>query len=234
MTTISVVPIDRLVLGHSRWEWPFAHERRVEIDAHFAGLKRVKPALYNGRVLMMRDFAIEGRIFHGHWFDTDFASMLAWRDWDFPDPGVRNAFGMGALRGSDGAFVLGEMSAHTANAGKIYFPAGTPEPHDVSGGIVDLPGSIAREVQEETGLTPADYTPAAGWFTVLAGPRVAQMKLLQAAVPAAELCDRIRAFLAKQREPELADMHIVRGPADITGAMPPFMVAFLQHVWERA
>ena len=144
MTTISVVPIDRLVLGHSRWEWPFAHERRVEIDAHFAGLKRVKPALYNGRVLMLRDFAIEGRIFHGHWFDTDFASMLAWRDWDFPDPGVRNAFAMGALRGSDGAFVLGEMSAHTANAGKIYFPAGTPEPHDVSGGSVDLPGSIAR------------------------------------------------------------------------------------------
>ena len=89
-------------------------------------------------------------------------------------------------------------------------------------------------MQEETGLTPADYTPAAGWFTVLAGPRVAQMKLLQVAAPAAELRDRIRAFLAKQREPELADIHIVRGPADITGAMPPFMAEFLQHVWERA
>src|SRR6187455_3039041 len=104
MTGFSVVPIDRLVLGHSPWEWPFAHERRHEIEGH---------------------------VFRGRWFETDYASLLAWRDWDFPDRAVKNSFAMGALRGSDGGFLLGEMGAHTANAGDIYFPAGTPEPDDV-------------------------------------------------------------------------------------------------------
>ena len=62
------------------------------------------------------------------YFETDFAAFLAWRDWGFPDESVFNGFGMGALRCTDGAYVLGEMGAHTANAGRIYFPSGTPDP----------------------------------------------------------------------------------------------------------
>ena len=88
------------------------------------------------------------------YFETDFASFLAWRDWGFPDRDVFNGFGMGALRCSDGAFLLGEMADHTANAGRIYFPAGTPDLDDVKLGAVDIAGSIAREIEEETGLTP--------------------------------------------------------------------------------
>jgi 8-oxo-dGTP pyrophosphatase MutT (NUDIX family) len=233
MTSFPVVPVDRLVLGHSHWDWPFAHERRREIERHFAKLQRAKPALYNGRVLMLRDFAVDARVFRGRWFETDYASLLAWRDWDFPDPTVKNAFAMGALRGSDGGFLLGEMGTHTANAGKIYFPAGTPEPSDVIRGNVDLLSNVTREVEEETGLTPADFRPHPGWLTVLAGPRIAQMKLLQAAVPAAQLRQRILDFLAAQKQPELADIRIVHGPDDLPAAMPRFMAAFLQDFWRR-
>jgi 8-oxo-dGTP pyrophosphatase MutT (NUDIX family) len=233
MTSFSVVPVDRLEVGHSPWEWPFALQRRGEIDTHFAKLHRDTPALWNGRVLMLRDFAIEDRVFRGRTFETDFASLLAWRDWDFPDPAVANVYAMGALRGSDGGFILGEMGAHTANAGKIYFAAGTPDPGDVKGEGVDLLGSVVREVEEETGLTPDDFTLAPGWFTVLAGPRIAQMKLLQARAPTEELRERILGFLATQEQPELSAIHIVRGPADLTVAMPPFMAAFLRHVWNE-
>lgn len=234
MTSFSVLPVDRLEMGHSSWEWPFAHARRHEIDAHFAQLQRGKPELFNGRVLMLREFAIEDHVFRGRTFETDFASLLAWRDWDFPDPTVKNVYAMGALRGSDGGFILGEMAAHTANAGKIYFPAGTPDPGDICGDSVDLLGSVIREVEEETGLTPADFAAAAGWFTVLAGPRIAQMKLLQAKAPAEELRERIVNFLATQEQPELTDIHIARGPDDLDDAMPSFMATFLRHVWRDA
>jgi 8-oxo-dGTP pyrophosphatase MutT (NUDIX family) len=233
MTDPSVLPVDRLVLGYSAWEWPFAHEHRREIDRHFAKLQRAKPALYNGRVLMLRDYALDARVFRGRWFETDFASLLAWRDWGFPDRTVNNSFAMGALRGSDGGFLLGEMGAHTANAGKIYFPAGTPEPEDVTRGSVDLLSNVMREVAEETGLRPSDLRPRPGWFTVQAGPRVAQMKLLQTAVPAAELRERIVSFLATQEQPELAEIHIVHSLTDLTDAMPPFVTAFLRHVWKE-
>ena len=66
---------------------------------------------------------------------------------------------MGAVRASDGAFLLGVMDAHTANAGKIYFPAGIADRSDVVGETVDLAGNVMREVAEETGLTADDLRP---------------------------------------------------------------------------
>jgi len=50
-------------------------------------------------------------------------------------------------------------------------------------------------------------------------------------VPASALRDRIRAFLATQEAPELADVRIVRGPADFDPMMPPFVTTFLNEAW---
>ena len=149
--------VTQLDLKCGAWTWPFAAERHADIDAHFARQQAEKPQLWNGRVLLGRNPVFSGDRFSADYFETDFASFLAWRDWGFPDNSVFNGFGMGALRGSDGVFVLGEMAAHTANGGRIYFPSGTPDLDDLRDGMVDIPGSVAREVEEETGLTAADY-----------------------------------------------------------------------------
>jgi hypothetical protein len=231
MTNISVAPTDWLELAYAPRVWPFAEERRDEINAHFAQLRRAKPALWNGRVLLLRDFAMANGVFRGSFFETDFASFLAWRDWDFPDAGVSNCFAMGALRGSDGGFLLGMMSKHTANAGAMYFPAGTPDPEDIAGTTVDLAGSLTREVLEETGLTPQDFVAEPGWYTVLAGPRIAQMKILNAPVPATDLRARILDHLGREQQPEFACIHIAHGPADLHPSIPPFVTAFLRHIW---
>src|SRR3977135_2874041 len=148
----AIVPIKRLELAIAPRPWPFAEEHRGEIARHFDKLRETKPALWNGRILLLHQHAIAGGGFPGAYFETDYASFIAWRDWGFPDPTVRNCFSLGALRGVDGGVLLGVMSSHTLNAGKIYFPAGPPDPADIAEGMVDLAGSIRREVAEETGL----------------------------------------------------------------------------------
>jgi 8-oxo-dGTP pyrophosphatase MutT (NUDIX family) len=234
MTKISVVPIERLELIVKARPWPFADERRREIDAYFAALRRKRPALWNGPVLLLHEFAVTDGIFRGAYFETDFASLLAWRDWDFPDRGVRNCFAMGALRANDGAFLLGVMAAHTANAGRIYFPAGTPDPGDIVGALVDLDGSVRREVAEETGLAADTLHADSGWHAVLAEPRIALMKVLHARKGSEEVRRRILDYLAAENEPELADIRVVRGPDDLDPSMPAFVTAFLAHMWCKA
>ncbi|MFL6798247.1 MAG: NUDIX hydrolase [Xanthobacteraceae bacterium] len=231
MSDVTVVPVRRLELSLRPQPWPFAIERRAEIEAHFASVRQSNPTLWNGRVLMLYQYEIAGEVFRGSYLETDFASMLAWRHWNFADAGVKNCFAMGALRASDGAYLLGEMSGHTANAGSIYFPAGVPDMSDVDGGIVDLRRNVLRELREETGLGADDVEVDAGWTTVLAGPRIAQIKLLNTHLAAEELRARVLAFLREQAEPELSDVRIVRGPADLETKMPPFITAFLRHVW---
>jgi len=228
---VRVVPVDRLELAFEPRPWPFERARRAEIEAYFAEQRRTRPELWNGRVLLLHRLALADRVFRGAYLETDFASLLAWRDWGFPDPTIRACFGMAAVRASDGGFVLGRMNVHTANAGLIYFPCGTPDLHDVVGDTVDLGASILRELAEETGLTANDVSVRPGWCTVIAGPRIAHIKTMQAAVPGQALRARILSHLARDPKPELADIYIVRSRADFDPLMPPYVTAFLEHVW---
>ncbi|MBR1174622.1 NUDIX hydrolase [Bradyrhizobium sp. KB893862 SZCCT0404] len=209
--------------------WPFAEERRAEITAHFAEKQRERPKLWNGRVLLGRDAVFTGGHLSATYFETDFASFLAWRDWGFPDKAVFNGFGMGALLASDGAFIMGEMAAHTANEGRIYFPSGTPDLDDVVDGTLDIAGSVVRELGEETGLTEADYRIEPGWHCVVTGPTLAMLQVINLDMPGDVARARIEANLARETEPELSAIHIVRGLSDLTPAMPRFVTAFVEQ-----
>lgn len=228
MTPPVIHRVTTLDLGLQPRPWPFADERRGDIDAYFALQRAEKPKLWNGRILLGRTPVFAGERFSASYFEADFSSFLAWRDWGFPDRDVFNGFGMGALRGSDGAFVLGEMARHTANAGRIYFPSGTPDLDDISDGAVDIPGSVAREVEEETGLKPADYRAGVHWDCVVSGAAIAMIRILDVEMTGEALRTRIEANLARQHQPELSAIHLVRGAADLTAAMPRFVTAFIE------
>jgi 8-oxo-dGTP pyrophosphatase MutT (NUDIX family) len=220
--------VTALDLTVTPWVWPFAQTRRAEIDSHFAEQQRARPKMWNGSVLLARKPRFEGPHFAADYFETDFASFLAWRDFGFPDLGIFNGFGVGALRSSDGAYVLGEMGSHTANAGRIYFPAGTPDLDDIRDGTVDIPGSVAREAEEETGLGPADYRAGTDWCCVDIGTSIAMIRELHVDLPGEALQAKIEANLAQQLSPELSAIHLVRKRSDLTGAMPRFVTAYLE------
>src|SRR5580698_6178583 len=130
---VSPITIDSLALTLVDRSWPVAEEHKPAIDNHFATLRTTKPSLWNGEVLLLCSYSIIGRTFRASLFKTDFASLVAWRDGIISDPVVRNCFSMGAIRSIDGAFLLSVMGDHTANAGKIYFPAGVTDPQSVAG-----------------------------------------------------------------------------------------------------
>lgn len=234
-TSDSLTIIDTIDLRLDPRPWAFADRHRAEIAAHFARRRAITPALWNGRVLLMHRHAIIDGVLTGSFLQVDYAAFLAWQDWGHPAEGVLNTFALGALRSADGALLLGIMGPHTANAGSIYFPGGTPDPSDVSAdGRVDLVANVMRELAEETGLTADDLVPQRGWTLCISGARMALIKELQSDLPAAALRQRIERHLATEATAELAAIYVARGPADIHPRMPEFMRRFLRHYWSAA
>lgn len=226
--TPSISHIDRLDLSFAPKPWDFAVEHRDEIDAFFAALRRDKPSIWNGRVLLLHHHAMKDGVLHGEYLETDYASFAAWRQWDRPAAKVHDCFSAAAILAADGAFLLGVMGPHTFNGGKIYFPCGTPDPKDIVGDKVDLELSVRRELHEETGLSVAEFASEPGWTMITDGPLIAQIKVLRSGEDSVALRKRVLLHLASEQQPELADVRIIRKHKDLDPAMPRFVTAFLE------
>jgi 8-oxo-dGTP pyrophosphatase MutT (NUDIX family) len=223
----SVFHVVRLELTFEQRPWAFAIDRRSEIDVFFANLQREKPAIWNGRVLLLHTHAVENGVFRGVYLETEYASFATWRSWGRPPAAVNDCFGAAAIVSVDGAFLLGVMGAHTLPGGQIYFPCGTPDPGDIIEGKVDLAFSVQRELKEETGLNVKQFAAEAGWTVVVDGRLIAMIKVFRSEQSAEVLRTTILGQLAREEQPEFSDIRIVRGPADFVPAMPGFVTAFL-------
>jgi 8-oxo-dGTP pyrophosphatase MutT (NUDIX family) len=229
---IEIGTLDRVDITFAPRAWPFATDKRREIDAHFARLKRERPQVWNGRVVLLDRFAISARVLRGSCFETDYASFCAWRDWAPADAGAFNVFAAAAILTADGAYLIGEMGPETVGAGRLYFPCGTPEPDDVdASGRLDLEGNLRRELFEETGLDAAELAAEPGFKLVRDGGYIALLKTFRTQQDAQDMRGRIMKYIASEERPELVDIHILRSTADFNRAMPRFVTAFLTHCW---
>ncbi|TDR85176.1 NUDIX hydrolase [Enterovirga rhinocerotis] len=220
-------------LAAHRWIW--AEDNAATIAAHWRERVEARPALFNGRVLMLAALCVEEDTATARFFETDYANLIAWLDLGRPGEPAWNGFGMGALLANDGGYLLGRMAPHTANAGQLYFPCGTPDRDDVAAdGTVDLAGSIRREIIEETGLQPGDYEVDPGWLVVEEHGLVAFMQTVRLPWSAAEARRRVMRFLTTETKPELAGIEIVSGPEGIeAAATPSIMPVFLRDAFAR-
>jgi hypothetical protein len=223
----TVYHVDRVELTFEPRAWDFAHERRAEIDAFFAEQMRLKPAVWNGQVLMLYRPAVIDGVFSGAYLQTDYASFSAWGRWGRPETGVYDCFGAAAMLSADGAFLLGRMGPHTFNAGQIYFASGTPDLGDIIDGKVDLEFNVRRELMEETGLEIDEFTEEPGWTTLIDGGLIGHLKVLRSSETATVLRERILDTMSREKQPELSDIVIARGVADLDPAMPRFIRTFL-------
>jgi hypothetical protein len=230
-SVVSVRHAERLNFAFAPWTWRFADRSRREIDAFFSRERKENPSLWNGRLLLLRNAQFIGKMLSGTFFETDYASLLAALAWDAMRPAVKACFPAAAIFGSDGGLILGEMAAHTRNAGQHLFPSGSVERVDVIGDRVDFERALGREVLEETGIDPRTLSTESGWEVVHAGSRMPLIKVAHLNETAEKVRQRIVANLSAQSQPEFRGITIVRGRSDIRDSMPPWVSGFLKHIW---
>lgn len=226
---IEIIQVDRVELPIKSGPWMYADLHREEIDEHFKKRQIEQSALWNGRVLLLRHYAVRDRVLSGDCFETNYADFLAWREWNFPDPTIYNFFAAAALRTLDGAYLVGEMSPHTASKGQYYFPCGTPEPSDVdTRGHVDLTSNLRRELREETGLDLDKVEIETGWTLVHDRGYLGLIRRIRIHETADRLRNRILAYLATEYQPEFTDIKIVRRRSDLDNRIPDLFAAYLR------
>jgi 8-oxo-dGTP pyrophosphatase MutT (NUDIX family) len=224
-----IVPVTDVDIRFVAEPWPAPAALRAQVPAIWARLVAANPHLWDGRILGISGVGggpprVEAGVLRGEAREDSFSAFMAWRELGWPEIGLRNVFGSAVLISADGAVLLGRMGATTANAGQIYPPAGSLEPADVADGRVDVFGSLARELGEETGLDAGEAR-AGATVAIFDGPRISVARALHFPVAAAELATRVRANLERQVERELADIVVVRTRADLAaaGPFPPYV-----------
>lgn len=219
----------RLTVGAA--SWGYATQCEAAIAAHWAKAQIARPKLFNGVIYLLSEYELQADTLSGTLIRTDFKSFLYWREQGYPACGLCDAFGAAVLRSREGHVLLGLQSDGHLNSGLAYPPSGMIDQDDVRDGIIDIDASIVRELEEETGLRPADFERVPGYILTMLPPFVAIAVEWRSALPAEALRERILAHVDREVEPELADVVIVRAASDIGSlALQPYAVPLLQFL----
>jgi 8-oxo-dGTP pyrophosphatase MutT (NUDIX family) len=233
MSEPAITRLSQIETRYELTDWDFAARQRAQIDAHWEQLIARKPAMFNGTVLMQHAWKLEGSVYTAAYSPVDYASFIAWIRFGQPGKPRRNGFAMAALRAADGPFILGVMGEQTANAGKIYFPGGTPDMNDVTPeGRVDLGGSLTRELFEETGLRADEVSIDDNWVLVTETYKAAFLKPARLIFDAETARKILLERIVAETDQELADIAIVRSVVDIDDTRTPeFAAAYMRRVF---
>jgi 8-oxo-dGTP pyrophosphatase MutT (NUDIX family) len=213
--------------------WPYAVAHREAIARHWRLATAANPGFFNGVIHLTETLEIVDGQAVARLVKTDFQSYLYWRDEGFPKAaGMRDGFGSALIRSAEGHMLLGRQRPGNINAGLAYLPGGFIDARDVGPDrTVDLSASVAREVLEETGLGPGELLAEPGFVVTRAGAHVSFAVPYRSMLTSQALAAKIARFIEAEPNPELSDIVIVKGPADLDGlAMPHFARVLLTEL----
>lgn len=223
-----ILPVDAVDVRLVKEPHPFELENAEAIALNWAGEIAARPALFDGRVVLLSSLGYAGRVLTGICHEIGFSTFLYWRKLK-PVPSAEHAFAHAMLISSDNALIAIRMGPQTANAGKVYFAAGSFEPEDFSAdGQVMLDYNMAREVGEETGLDLAEAKQSEGLqvLSTLGGTVIVRCYRLPEAADA--IAARIRDFVARDPDPEIVGPVIIRGKDDLPEGLMPHMLPLVR------
>lgn len=204
---------------------PYETGHRAAIDARWSREIARNPALFDGRIVLFSDIRLANGRLEGVGHEARFATFLHWRAGS--PAGAYHCFASAMLVSGDGALIAVRMGPHTANAGKVYFAAGSFEPDDVAGGSVDVVANMRREVMEETGLDLDDAEAVPGWLGWSWSGRTVLARRYRFREPAEALAERIRQVVARQADPEIVGPVVIGRPGDLPAEAAAHMPALV-------
>jgi hypothetical protein len=187
--------------------WAFADGEAEAIATYWRRRRAESPVLFNGEIYLCSALAIDGAVLKAELLKTDFASYLYWRETGYRDGSMLDVFGSALVRAADGALMLGVQRPGNVNAGIACLPGGFIDERDVaSNGTIDIEASIRREIGEEAGLGDGELARTPGYLVIDARPQVSIAATYRAGLPATALRAKVLEHLARDPDPELADM----------------------------
>ncbi|WP_269929790.1 hypothetical protein [Aminobacter sp. HY435] len=227
-----ILPVDVVDVRLDPAPHPFERDNADAIAANWAAEKTARPALFDGTVVLLSELAYADNRLVGRCHAIRFSTFMLWRKLK-PVTSAEHAFAHAMLISSDNALVAIRMGAHTANAGKVYFAAGSFEPEDFRDGQVDLDYNMRREVREETGLDlgQAQREQRCHALSVESGTVI--VRCFRAAETADQLAERIRAFVATDPDPEIEGPVVIRGMHDLPEGLMPHMRSLVEWHFSR-
>ena len=110
-SAVHIVEVAELDLAFEPRPWQFARTHAEGVATRWARLRKEKPEVYNGRVLLMRRWALAPRVngrlkLEGAYFEVDYADFVAWRAFGDSIEPVFNCFALAASAARTARFCL--------------------------------------------------------------------------------------------------------------------------------
>ncbi len=228
----TILPVDLVDVRLDADHHPFEVENAAAIAANWQQEKALRPALFDGTVVLLSDLRYQSNRLAGRCHAVRFSTFMLWRKLK-PLTSAEHAFAHAMLISSDNALVAIRMGGHTANAGKVYFAAGSFEPEDFRDGLVDLDYNMTREVREETGLDLAEAEREERCYALSVESGTVIVRRYRMAETADMLADRIRQFVATDPDPEIVGPVVIRGMHDLPDGLMPHMLPLVEWHFSR-
>lgn len=216
-----VFPLDRVDIALDAAPHPFGPANRQEIERNWAAELAARPRLFNGPMVLLSALALRGGGLAGTYQPIDFATFMYWRK--TRPAGGEHCFAHAMPVSADNALIAVKMGGHTANAGRVYFAAGSFEPDDFVGGMLSVEANMRREVAEETGLDLGEADAERGFHAWSDDRQTVVFRRYIFADDAETLAARIANFVAADPDPEITGPVILRGVADLPPEAPDYM-----------
>jgi 8-oxo-dGTP pyrophosphatase MutT (NUDIX family) len=227
-----ILPVDKIDVVLDPAPHPFERGRAEAIAENWRHEIAEKPALFDGTVVLLSEFGYDGGRLFGRCHAVRYSTFMYWRKDRIGT--AAHAFAHPMLVTKDNSLIAIRMAAHTVNAGRVYFAAGSFEPEDFPEGVVDAHGNMVREVLEETGLDISNTRRGERHYALATtrGTVIFRRYFLDA--DADEVASRIRDFVAGEAEPEIEEPVIIRSAHDLPDGLMPHMKPMIDWHFSRS